>query len=102
MKCKFCEEKEATLRLSICQFVASMTAKGVSIRREQLGGPTCAECMVRVLTEIPNAHFFAYRIDAPYQPDGMNYDDLLRMSVEDCAAYRHQAVAEFMRLEEKK
>lgn len=91
--------EEAILHLSTNQFVHYTTEAGThGIRREGSGGPMCAKCAASKMASIPNAHHFAYRLDAPYQPDGMNYDDLLRMSVEGCAKYRHQSVAEFMRL----
>ena len=94
--------EEAILYLSTNQFVPFTADDGGwfgGIRREGSAGPVCAKCAARKMASMPNAHHFAYRLDAPYQPDGVNYDDLLRMSVEECAKYRHQSVAEFMRLE---
>ena len=91
-ECVLCHEKEATLHVSTTRYVK----QDHGVVRKNSGGRVCPTCLVDHLTAVPNAHHFAYRIDAPYQPDGFNYDDGLVLAVLACAKYRHQTVGEFM------
>ena len=92
-KCALCDEKEAILHVSTTQYVRQDNG---DIIRENSGGYVCPTCLVGHLVALPNAHHFAYRADAPYQPDGFNYDDGLVLAVLECAKYRHETVEEFM------
>ena len=92
-KCVLCDKKEAVFHISTCRFVRHDNG---DIVRKNSGGRVCPACLVDHLTAIPNAHHFAYRLDAPYQPDGLNYDDGLVLSVLACARYRRQTIKEFM------